>query len=168
MAHLVINCGDHEEIERLDLDTGRRRRIVPSAPLRIIFSAETSADAKYLYTGTPWPAGVTADEAAWSAYLHERDSLFRIDLETADEAHKWEPAQRAAKRELYRAQVVGAEYDFLLGAVDDLSNQKIKWKVLPQRLADANKAFDVISEYFRVRATANEHERLLRSGYGTI
>lgn len=84
VAHLIVNCGGHEEIERLELDTGRRRRIRPSEPLRLIFSAETSADAMFLYTGAPWPADGPADEAAWSAYLHERNSMFRIDLETGE------------------------------------------------------------------------------------
>ena len=74
LAHLIVSCGDHEEILRIDLDTGSQWRIVPSVPQCAIWSAECSADARYLYTTTPNP------KATYSAYTSH--VISRIDLET--------------------------------------------------------------------------------------
>lgn len=96
LVHVIVNCGDHEEIERIEIDSGRRRRIVPSLPFRFIWEAECSADLRYLYTPAappPMPADMSNTEAYHhGASLVNKDALYRIDLETGETTPAFETA----------------------------------------------------------------------------
>jgi hypothetical protein len=88
IVHVIVNCVDHEEIEQIEIDSGRRRRIVPSMPFRFIWEAECSADLRYIYTPSvpfPNPAGMSNTEAYHrGATLIQRSTMYRIDLETGE------------------------------------------------------------------------------------
>ena len=88
IAHVIVREGDHEEIERIDIDRGTRRRIVPSRPLSMIWEAECSADLRYVYTPTPpapKPAGMSNTEVYHrGASLVRSSTMYRIDLETGE------------------------------------------------------------------------------------
>ncbi len=88
LVHVIVNGGDHEEIEQIEIDSGKRRRIVPSLPLRYIWEGECSADLRYIYTPTPIkprPPGMSNTEAYHSGSTRSSTgTMFRIDLETGE------------------------------------------------------------------------------------
>ncbi len=89
VVHAIVDCGDHEEIERIELDGGSRRRIVPSRPFRFIWDATCSADLRYIYTPSvppPKPAGMSNTEWYHRGAAHhlKRHTMYRIDLETGE------------------------------------------------------------------------------------
>jgi len=73
------------EVIRVDLDTGKQRRIRPSEPLPAIYCAEPSADDRYIYTYWCYreiPEGMSNHERiAMMGSEPGRNVMYRIDLD---------------------------------------------------------------------------------------
>ena len=86
LLHVIDAADGRVEIDRIDLDTGEKRRIRPSPPLASISYAISSADDRHIYTH--WcekkrPAGMSQTEyIAMMGSEPGRNVMYRVDLES--------------------------------------------------------------------------------------
>jgi hypothetical protein len=154
IAHAIVNCGDHEEIERIEIDSGKRRRIVPSIPFRFIWEAECSADLRYLYTpsaGDPMPAGMSNTEAYHHGSTHwSTDTMYRIDLETGEARPVFEtdwalahPNPNPVRPELFMCCQDGVDSRGGYQRVWVRDTKANRWLDMPWRLRDGGVAHEM-------------------------